>query len=102
MIETDSDATKAGASVDWMIDGGGSGVLLGVVAEDSFDHRVTEDCSPPRIEDNVCTGDTVPVRTDVPGRRRKAMVVLSVRVSVEVARLVTMENWKVVWVTGSN
>ncbi len=66
MIETDSDATKAGAAVDWMIDGGGSGVLLGVVAEDSFDHRVTEYGPPLWIEDNACTGDTVAVWTDVP------------------------------------
>jgi len=85
-----------------MIEGGGAGVLLEVVAEVLLDNRITEDGPPPRIEDNVCTGDTVPVRTDVSGRRRKAMVVLSVRVSVKVARLVTMDNWKVVWVTGPN
>lgn len=76
-------------------------MLLEVVAEDLSDNKITEDGPPLWIKDNVCTGDTVPVWTDVPGRRRKAMVVVSVRVSVKVARLVTMDNWKVVWVTES-
>lgn len=65
MIETDSDATKTDAAMDWNIDGGGADVLLEVVAEDSFNHRVTE-YGPLWREDNACTGDTVAVWTDVP------------------------------------